>query len=71
MEARHRANHPGCQHPFEVVLLNVTIPDLNGVCVAAELRAFGGPRRTQFVFHTDAAPKLAVPSDARLYTGGP
>jgi CheY-like chemotaxis protein len=41
-----------CQHPFEVVVLDVTMPDIDGVSVAADLRASDGCRRTRIVFHT-------------------
>ena len=33
-----------CQHPFEVVVLDVTMPDIDGVSVAVNLRACDGCR---------------------------
>jgi CheY-like chemotaxis protein len=50
-EAIEMATRDG-QHAFGVVVLDVTMPDIDGVRVAAELRACDGCRRTQIVFHT-------------------
>jgi len=44
--------HRDCEHPFEVVVLDVTMPDIDGVSVAVNLRACDGCRRTRIVFHT-------------------
>lgn len=39
-------------HEFDVVVLDVTMPDVDGIQVAAELRACEGCRKTRIAFHT-------------------
>jgi len=56
------------QHPFEVVVLDVTMPDIDGVSVAVDLRACDGCRRTRIVFHT-ALDETYVRSRFAAYDG--
>ena len=41
-----------CGHEFDVVVLDVNMRDVDGVRVAAELRACEGCRRTRIAFHS-------------------